>query len=239
MMLPDDPQGGAVFFFAVVRHTAGEATAGSTGECCGKPCDHRWPVGRRGQGQDRRHAQPQGRLGAALPGRRQRRPHHPHRRPEARAAPGPGRDPARRCEVLPGRGHGHRSMEPAGRDPGAGAARHEGARAVACFGYGASGAAFPQAPGRTARDASEAQEHRDDRSRDRPGLPGQGTADRDAHGRPAAAAREPRAQGHREGALGQRDPEPVLRGRPTAGEGDCRGTGGPVAVSGPDDRQSL
>ena len=71
--------------------------------------DHRRPVGRRGQGQDRRSARRARRHGRALPRRQQRRPHAGRERREDRPQPDPVRRAPSGQGLRAGPRHGHRS----------------------------------------------------------------------------------------------------------------------------------
>ena len=149
------------------------------------------PVGRRGQGQDRRLADRPRPGRGALPGRPQRRPHAGHRRAQDGAAADPFGRHARRRGLLHRQRRGRRPGAPADRDRAHRAARR--GRALAAVRQ----RILPADPALSRRDrpcprgAAREQRQRQDRHHrqgHRPGLRGQGRA-------PCAARAGPQAPG--------------------------------------------
>ena len=108
----------------------------------------RRPVGRRREGQARRRARRARRLGGALPGRRERRPHGRHRRHVVRPAPDPERDSARGRALRDRQRRRARSRHAVHRDRRARRGRHRRRGAALRQRPRASRAAVSQAGGR-------------------------------------------------------------------------------------------
>ncbi len=143
------------------------------------------PVGRRGQGQDRRLAVRAGGRDLPLPGRTQCRPHAGHRRRGLQAEPAAlGHRALGQAE----RDRQRRGARPMGADRRDRAAAGAGGRGLAADAddrreHAADPAGAPR-PGPDARGGGGRRQDRHDRARHRPGLRGQGGPAHGAAGRP-------------------------------------------------------
>ena len=184
-------------------------------------------MGRRGQGQDRRHAGRAGRRGRPLPGRQQRRPHAGARRRHLQAAAGAERHP---LAGHPVRDRQRLRDRPRGADGGAGrpgAARHRPGRLPHLRKRAPDHALAPHHRRRLRADAGPAAD-RHHPPRHRPRLRRQGLAGR--HPRAGPARREDPAPEDPDRAVGQEraaaqdlPPAPDRQGRDDRGHAALRG----------------